>query len=158
MERNDPASGEPVPRIAMVTSDDGLCRLRVEERVTGRRLTLIFCSNLEINHFGDVNVKFDNRKTSDRMNLSISSDGDDVYIPSGQYLVGNLDYDEFLRRLTTANKVALQLKFGKGASIYLTDADRHWIVFSLTGSQEMLSRCTATDFLDSRVSVFTRPV
>jgi hypothetical protein len=34
----DPASGQKMPRSASVLSDDGLCRLQVEERINGTRL------------------------------------------------------------------------------------------------------------------------
>ncbi len=39
--QTDPASGEKVPRSASVLSDDGLCRLQVEERINGTRLASI---------------------------------------------------------------------------------------------------------------------
>jgi hypothetical protein len=44
----DPASGKPVPRTASVVSDNGLCRLQVEQRVDRTRLAGIYCDDLLI--------------------------------------------------------------------------------------------------------------
>ena len=74
----DPATREPVPRIATITSDDGLCRLAVEEHVTGTRLTGDYCSDLEVDSYSNVDVSCDNREIADRMVLRTFSDGDDV--------------------------------------------------------------------------------
>src|SRR5262249_23754176 len=101
----DPASGEKVPRYATILSDDGLCRLQIEERINRTRLTGIYCSGIKISAYGDIEVKFDNRLTSDTMRIERFSDCDDVFIPSHQYnYSGHLSYDELLRRMTGANK------------------------------------------------------
>lgn len=130
----DPASGEKVPRYAHVLSDSGLCRLQVEERINGARLASIFCPGLKISPFSNIEVKFDNRSTSDTMRIERFSNGDDVYISSFQYSE-HLSYDEFLRRITGANKVALLMTV-KGAG-------QHWIRFSLTGSRPALTKIGA---------------
>ena len=132
----DPASGVKVPRRSSVLSDDGLCRLQVEERINGARLAGIFCSGLKISPYNDIEVKFDNRSTSDKMKIEKFSDGDDVFISSYHHAYsGNLSYDEFLRRMPEANKVALLLTFeGVG---------QHWITFSLTGSGPALTKIGA---------------
>ncbi len=129
----DPASGEKVPRYASVLSDDGLCRLQVEERINGARLASIYCSGLKISAYSDIEVKFDNRSTSDAMKIERFSDGDNVYIPSRQY--GRLSYDEFLRRITGAKKVSLLLT--------VEGAGQHWITFSLTGGSPALTKIGA---------------
>jgi hypothetical protein len=127
----DPASGQAVPRSAHVLSDDGLCTLNVEQRINGARLTGVLCGRLKIDWTTDIDVKFDNRDTSDRMRLQTFSDGDGVYIPSEQFKYsGELEYKEFLRRLASTSKVALQINF--------TDAGEHWITFSLSKSREAL--------------------
>lgn len=127
----DPASGARVPRNAFVMSDDGLCRLQVEERINRARLAGIYCSGLKISPYGDIDVKFDNRATSDRMRLERFSNGDNVYIPSSQYnYSGQLPYNDFLQRMTTAHKVALLLT--------VEGAGQHWIAFSLTGNAPAL--------------------
>jgi hypothetical protein len=46
-----------------------------------------------------------------------------------------LSYDEFLRRMTGANKMALLLTF--------EDAGQHWITFSLDGSTAALTKIGA---------------
>jgi hypothetical protein len=70
------------------------------------------------------------------MNPQRFSDGDDVYIPSYQdNYRGYLSYDEFLRRITGANKVSLLLT--------LEGAGRHWITFSLRGSSPALTKIGA---------------
>jgi hypothetical protein len=132
----DPASGARVPRNALVLSDDGLCRLQVEERINRDRLAGLYCSGLKVSSYNDVEVKFDNRATSDRMRLERFSNGDDVYIPSSQYnYSGQLPYNEFLQRMTTAKKVALLLT--------VEGAGQHWIAFSLAGSAPALIRIGA---------------
>ena len=130
----DPASGEKVPRYASVLSDDGLCRLQVEERINRTRLASIYCSGLKISSYSDIEVKFDNRSTSDTMKIQKFSNGDDVYIPSYQYR-DHLSYDEFLRRTTGANKVAFLLT--------VEGAGQHWITFSLAGSSPALTKIGA---------------
>lgn len=140
LSETDPASGEKVPRYAGVVSDDGLCRLQIEERINRARLAAIYCSGLKISPYHDVEVKFDNRSTSDTMRLDRFSDGDAVYIPSYQYS-GQFAYDEFLRRMIGANKVALLLT--------VEAAGRHWITFSLKGSGPALTRIGAVPAGDS---------
>ena len=132
----DPASGEKLPRYASILSDDGLCRLQVEERINRARLASIYCSGLKISPYSDIEVKFDNRSTSDRMEIQRFSNGDDVYIPSQQDKYrGHLAYDEFLRRITGANKVALLLT--------VEGAGQYWITFSLRGSIPALTKIGA---------------
>src|SRR5262249_32441978 len=71
---------------------------------------------------------------SDTMKIQRFSNGDAVYIPSHQY-GGHLAYDEFLRRITGAKKVALLLN--------VEGAGQHWITFSLTGSRSALTKIGA---------------
>jgi len=101
----DPASGEKVPRYASVLSDDGLCRLQVEQRMNGTKLTGIYCWGLKISAYKDIEVKFDNRSTSDTMDIQSFSNSDAVYIPSHQSgYSSHLSYDEFLGRITGRTK------------------------------------------------------
>ena len=68
----DPASGAAVPRTATVISDNGLCTLSVEQRLDGTKLTGIYCNDLNIlvdKYDGEIELKFDNRATSDKMPL-----------------------------------------------------------------------------------------
>jgi len=135
-EETDPASGERVPRSATVLSDEGLCRLQVEERINGVKLTGIYCSGLKVDAYRDIDVKFDNRPKSDPMRIARFSNGDDVYIPSYQYSYsGHLSYDEFLGRIAGARKVSLLLPFDA--------ADQHWITFSLSGARPALTEIGA---------------
>ncbi len=132
----DPASGEKVPRYASVWSDSGLCQLEVQQRIDGTRLSSIYCSGFKISPYDDIEVKFDNRSTSDTMRIQTFSDGDDVYIPIDQYdWSGHLSYKQFLRRLARANKVSLLLTM-KGAG-------QHWTTFSLRGSSSALTKIGA---------------
>ena len=127
----DPASGEDVPRLASVLADNGMCTLQVEHRIDGMDLTGIYCQGFKIDSFDNIEVKFDTRPTSDKMRLQKFSDGDGVYIPSDQYTYSSqLQYDEFLRRMTSAKKIALQVKFDA--------VGRHWIAFSLKGADAAL--------------------
>ncbi len=120
----DPASGKNVPRSASVTADSDLCRLEVEQRINGTRLAGIYCADLPISYYSDIEVKFSNRLTSDKMKLQKFSNGVDVYISSDQYVYsGNLAFDVFLKRMEEADRLALLLTFeGSGP---------RWISFSL---------------------------
>jgi hypothetical protein len=132
----DPASGAKIPRNAGVRSDDNLCWLQVEERLNGAKLTGIYCQGLKVSSWKDIEVKFDNRPTSDTMRLERFTDGDAVYIPSYQYTYSRqLSYDEFLRRMTGANKMAILLTF--------EEAGQHWVTFSLEGSNAALAKIGA---------------
>jgi hypothetical protein len=145
----DPASGALWPRYASVLSDDGLCQLVVEERLDGDRLTSIQCPGLPIHfdYFGyldyfdydtRVGVKFDTTKTSETMEIERFNDADDdesVYIDSSQDGYGALQYDDFLRRIASSRKLALELDFR-----YVGE---HWIRFSLDGSTEALTKIAA---------------
>ena len=136
MSEVDPASGENIPRSATVLSDEGLCRLQIEQRTTGVKLAGIYCPGLTISASEPIDVKFDNRSTSDRMKVGQFSNSTDVFISSQQSKYdGNLQYDEFLRRMPEAKKVALQLKV-KGASQF-------WTRFSLAGSKQALIQISA---------------
>jgi hypothetical protein len=130
----DPSSGRETPRSATITSDNGLCRLQVEERIDRTRLTGIYCPGFNQSAYNDIQVKFDNRETSDPMRLELFSDYRDAYITSRQYS-NDLDYDEFLRRLTSAAKVALRLNFDI--------VGQKWITFSLAGSDSALAQIGA---------------
>jgi len=132
----DPASGAQVPRVARVLSDDGLCRLQVEQRLNATRLAGVYCPGLKVATGSDVEVKFDNRPTSDKMRLERFSNSADAYIPSQQPTYGGLlSYDEFLLRMTTAKKVALLLN--------IEGAGEHWFAFSLEGSRPALIKIGA---------------
>ena len=126
----DPASGASVPRTATVISDNSLCALSVEQRLDGTKLTGIYCDDLNIlvdKYDGEIELKFDNRATSDKMPLEVFSDSRSAYIPSSP--VGSmrnaLPYGEFLRRMTEAKKVAL--------SLHVAGIGQEWFVFSLDG-------------------------
>ena len=122
----DPASGAKVPRNASVLSDDGLCRLQFEQRINRARLAGVYCRDFKVST-GDIEVKFDNRSTSDKMRVEKFSNGDDVFIPSSQNSYGSyLQYDELLRRMTVAQKLALLLN--------VDQVGQQWITFSLLGT------------------------
>jgi len=141
LSETDPASGEKVPRYAGVLSDDGLCRLQVEQRMDGTKLTSIYCKDFKVLNHDSIEAKFDNRPTSDRMKVEEFSNGDGIYIPTNQwpYYVGdNLHgegYTEFIRRLTDAKKVALLLS--------VDGIGPYWTKFQLTGSISALTKIGA---------------
>lgn len=127
----DPASGQNVARSAEVQSDGDVCTLQVEQRINGSRLTGIYCPGFKIDTFAGIEVKFDNRGKSDEMNVEQFSDSPDVFIKSYQpFHSRGLQYDEFLKRLTTGKTVALQMKFDV--------ADWHWVSFSLRDAEPAL--------------------
>ena len=128
---DDPASGQAVPRLARIQSNDGLCWLTVEKRISGSELTGLQCELLEIPSYKDIDVKFDNYENSNTMRLDSYSDSDGVFIPSNQYSYSNqLPYDEFIRRLGGGKAVAIRIQS--------SNAGTHWITFTLNGSSEAL--------------------
>lgn len=129
--QEDPGSGESVPRSAVVRSDDGLCELQVQERITGGRLTSISCTELDIINSPDLYLNFGTGNTSEKMALSTPARERSAYIRSSQSPYGEyLQYDEFLRRMSTESKVSLRLRFRYVGG--------HWIRFSLNGSTDAL--------------------
>lgn len=48
---DDPASGEPIPRLARVRSNDGLCYLTLENRINGSELAGLSCSLFKISEY-----------------------------------------------------------------------------------------------------------
>ena len=133
-------------------SDDDLCQLIVEERLDGDRLTSVYCPDLEIQinrfTFTTVGVKFDSMPRSESMALERFADDDEhdsAYLPSDQgqrfdifqVQVSDefLQYDEFIRRMASSQRLALELEF-QGAGNY-------WIPFSLRGSRKALAQVGA---------------
>lgn len=130
--RQDPASEKLVPSSAVVQSNDGLCNLSVEKRITGAELTGIYCNRLKVSFYKDIQVKFDNYDSSNTMRIDKFNDSETVYIPSYQYTYSNqLEYKEFLRRLRSGKAVSLRLD--------TSNAGSHWITFTLKGSSEALA-------------------
>ena len=128
----DPASGASVPRSAGVLSENGVCRITTEQRMDGTRLTGINCPEFKLDSYNEIEIKFDNKATSDKMNLKKFSDGDGVYIGTRQDgYEGRLNYEEFLNRMAEANKIALKLKFEV--------AGYQWMTFSLANAGPALT-------------------
>lgn len=126
----DPASGKNVARYAAVPSNDSLCALLVQKRLNGGQLTGLRCPDFEIRAYEDIEVKFDNLETSDKMDLEKYTDSDGVYIPSSQSKYsGYLDYQEFINRLKSGNAVAIKLPSSDGL----------WMTFSLKGAANAIN-------------------
>jgi hypothetical protein len=128
---NEPASGRLIATGAYIYSKDGQCRIQVELRINGSKLTDLFCRNVKISEYDDIEVKFDNYQFSDTMDLEGYSDSEQVYIPSYQPSYDNhLSYDEFLNRLTSSSNVAIKIPLDSGV----------WVAFTLNGSTEALGQ------------------
>lgn len=126
----DPASGEKIARRASVISNDGLCRLQVEERLNGTKLTGVFCRQFRIERYKGVEVKFGYLETSNTMPLETFSNSDDVYIPSSSYKYDKENnYDAFINRLKTGEAVALKTEAFEG----------YWVKFTLKDAAISLS-------------------
>lgn len=70
------------------------------------------------------------------MDLRSYNDGDGVYIPSSQPTYNrNLQYEEFIRRLSSGNAVSIQIQ--------TRNLGTHWITFTLNGSTEAISEIYA---------------
>lgn len=129
----DPASGQQVPRMARVKSNDGLCWLTLEKRIDGSELAGLNCELLKLSERDDAEVKFDNYPTSDPMDLRSYNDSSGVFITSIQPTYGNkLPYDEFVRRLRSGKAVSIKVKS--------SNAGTHWITFTLNGSTEAIAK------------------
>ena len=127
--RQDPASGKQVVRSCYISSNDGLCTLKVQKRLNGNELTGLYCPDFKISEYKDIEVKFDNIATSNKMDLESYSNSDDVYIPSSQSSYsGYLSYEKFISRLKDGTAVAIKIPSAGGV----------WMTFSLKNSSEAL--------------------
>ena len=125
----DPASNKLIARSAYVESNDGICKLRVEKRLDGTKLSGIVCPGAKLFSHGDVELKFDGDATSKRMEIRKFSNSDEVYIPSSQSpYSGYLSYIKFIKSLTTNKAVAIESSVLDGI----------WIVFQLKGSTKVI--------------------
>jgi hypothetical protein len=132
ISEKDPSTRRNGPRYAGILSETGLCRLQVEQRLTGEKLTAIYCFGLNTTSDSELYVKFDNKSTADKVELRKFSNGNDSFIPSQQLVYsGRLSYEQFLQGLVSAQKVALQLKIG--------GSPESWEVFSMLGSEDALN-------------------
>ncbi len=127
--QSDPASKTMVARFALVESNDGLCKLTVEERLNGTRLTKIVCPLIEISPYDGLEVKFDFLPTSYRLPLKSYSDTSRVFIPSSDDRFRTGFYDEFIKRLKTGSAVAIKTEAFEG----------HWMTFTLYGAEKAIS-------------------
>lgn len=127
----DPASGNKIACSAYISSNDGLCELIVENMLNGTKLTGLYCRDFKIPDYKDIEVKFDNLSTSDKMNLESYKYNEDVYIPSTQSSFSeHLDYNKFIERLKTSNSVAIKI----------STPDEIWVTFSLKGASDSLNK------------------
>lgn len=163
--KRNPASGKNIARFASIQSDDGLCSLRVEQRIDGDELTSMHCEKFIIDPRTDINVIFDLNKDMYTMNIESFSDSDNVYIPSsqrvynshfGRYEANNsyyLSYKDFIKGLLTSNVVAVKITptYFNGyedfenpfSSSYNRDkikADSFWIKFSLNNTSNIIPK------------------
>jgi len=124
----DPASGINIVRTASIQSNDGLCYLRVQKRVSGSQLTGLDCPGIKISEYEEIDIKFDTTDVSKVMEITTYTDSDSVYIPSYQYTgVSQLSYEDFINGLKTANYVA----------IHVPAKYPFWTRFSLNHSENM---------------------
>ena len=127
--QSDPASGAMVARKATVESNDGLCELKVQERLNGVKLTGLKCPQFEISSRDDIEVKFDFLPTSNRLPLNSYSNSSGVFIPSTEYGHREGFYEEFIERLKRGSAVAIKTEAFEG----------HWMTFTLDGAEEAIS-------------------
>ena len=129
--KKDPASGIEMGRAVRIRSNDALCSLSVERLLDGSELTDIDCPDFKISEWEDIEVKFDNEATSNKMDIKSYSDSDGIYIPSYQDSYSDdLSYAKFIE----------QLKTGKAVAIKMPAADGIWMAFSLLGFSEAFNK------------------
>lgn len=127
----DPASGSRIAGRAFIQSNDGLCKLDVENRVDGTELTGLYCNGFTVNQYRDILVKFDNWAQPREMEVSTFSNSSDVYIKSYQSS-SNLKYEDWLLHLTSSNVVAIRVSVKQGFDF--------WTSFSLKGSNKAINQ------------------
>lgn len=127
-----PAGGSVVPRLARVVSDNDLCTLELDGPAAGRELARIYCNHLQITAKWQIDIKFDNYPEADAMAINTQYRGrtNEIRILGNQPDdVSTLAYDEFVRRLTTADAVSFKIR----------PDDGRWATFTLNGSEAAIA-------------------
>lgn len=125
----DPASQIPIARYASVRSDDDLCYLSVQKRINGTELTELSCSEIPINWYRSLEIKFDSIEVSQEMELKQYSDSTGGYISSYQPSY-RLEYDRFIDLLQSANSLAVKVPA----------TEMFWTRFNLQGAAHAIEQ------------------
>ena len=122
----DPASGQEIVRRIYIYSEDELCMLSVEKRLSGAELTEIHCDGINIPTNDELHIKFDTDEFYHTAWLRSFTDSSDVYLSS--YLYD--DYPAFVEKLKCSNALALEIPA----------AHRFWVRFDLSDSKAPMSQ------------------
>lgn len=131
VEESPPAGGSMVPRTARVVSDDELCTLELDGP-GDEELARIHCNRPQIAVKRRIEIQFDGLPTPYIMAISDQYAGrtNEIRILENQPNDGStLSYEEFLRRLTSADVVSFKIRPG----------DERWTTFTLNGSDQAIA-------------------
>jgi hypothetical protein len=130
ISRQDPTSGKTITRAISIQSDDGLCRLRIQARSDGSKLSDLACPGIAISEYQDIDIRFDDSPNSQRMDLVSYGDSEIVYIAEYQPgYQGYMPHPQFIDGLGSAAVLAIQVP-----ALY-----KFWTRFTLTGSSDALA-------------------
>jgi hypothetical protein len=127
----DPATAKNMARDASIISNDGLCRLVVEKRPDGSDRAGLHCPDFKKYGDNDMEIKFDNATTSDKIDIGRFNDNSGVYISPFIFVSpAHIDYKEFIEHLKEGNTLAIKIPAEEGV----------WVRFKLEGGADALSR------------------
>jgi hypothetical protein len=131
----DPASGNQIVRSVTIYSEDGLCRIKVEKRLSGTELTGIYCKNITIYAASFIDnqlkIKFDTDDSYSSARLTKFSDSESVYLSSKEMYK---DYRTFVKKIRCSNSLALKIPA----------AYSFWTRFDLAGTSKPIGQLGKT--------------
>jgi hypothetical protein len=131
----DPASGKQIVRSVTIYSEDGLCRIKVEKRLSGTELTGIYCKNITIYAASFIDnqlkIKFDTDDSYSSARLTKFSDSESVYLSSKEMYK---DYRTFVKKIRCSNSLALKIPA----------AYSFWTRFDLAGTSKPIGQLGKT--------------
>lgn len=126
----DPAIAKNVARYASIVSNGGLCRLVVRKRSDGSDQTGLYCPDFKMYEYKDMQIKFDNATTPDKIDIGKFNDKSGIYVSPFLFVSpGHIDYKDFMNRL----------KAGKTLAINVSAEDGIWVKFNLDGGVEAIN-------------------
>lgn len=127
----DPETAKNMARSASIISNDGLCRLVVEKRPDGSDRTGLLCPDFKNYGSKDMEIRFDNAATADKIDIGDFNDNRGVYISPFMFVSpGHIDYTEFIDLLKDARTLAIKIPAEKGV----------WVRFKLEGAADALNK------------------
>jgi len=137
----DPSSGMDVARNASIISNDGLCRLVVEKRFDGSDRTGLHCPDFKNYEDKDMEIKFDDAASSDKIDIGKFTNESGVYISPFLFVSPlYIDYKEFMNRLKVGKTLAIKIPAEEGV----------WVNFNLEGGAEAVNKLGRVQVINRR--------